>query len=716
MPRISYRYITQIMSTMLMAALVKTAIAATPLLPPANTGNMYALEKDCDCILEIEPDKMITVLVSNAELLAVMGLGGDIDDYLSFSNNGLVILDDGSAFFTVNAGNDNTGTRHDAVIKRAEDGTLSVLTSFADVLTATGNESADLEGVVVGNDGQLYVVDDYSNFDGDGEPSEFCSLLKIDPITGTVNQFLSCTEFDALGASYYANLGPSIAADENYIYVASDGSPNVVFRVSYAAVAEIFTGGPEVDPLDIYPNATVYLRAFDAPSLPAGNFTLSFTPDGGGIDVTTAAIAWDATAATVEAEVEAVLPEDVTVVGDGSMFSPWSFEISSAYENMYITDVDLVDLSWTANLINFSFLGREAVNAVDHIEAVGTDGVSGVIEADFVLNVQGGFNGENLADISWNVGDSAATVKAALIAAGPLDAADVNVTGTGTLADPWLFEFVGKAAKNRVDINNTDNSVIVGGFPVLVGTIQNAQAFDDPDGFMTRQSNGNLMMDDDSGGHFLFDITAAGDVSIYLSEWDLVRANGGGVNMEGGLAYDGDDNLYVASNAYDEDTFSNATIFKVEPDKSLSRWLTATDVIAITLGNIEDVGFEGIAFVPDCDDDIRIDINPPHNAIALWSWIPFPVVIYGSDSFDVKDIKTRSLRLGPNEAKAKRWPKFYKDIDHDGYKDLVTFYYPKRTGFSLGDTTACISGKADGEQFEACQDITVKRYWWELKH
>ncbi len=55
------------------------------------------------------------------------------------------------------------------------------------------------------------------------------------------------------------------------------------------------------------------------------------------------------------------------------------------------------------------------------------------------------------------------------------------------------------------------------------------------------------------------------------------------------------------------------------------------------------------------------------------------MVLFGSDSFDVKTIDKKSLTLGPGKAKRIRF--FYiADVNRDGYKDYVTFFKSKGTG------------------------------------
>jgi len=106
---------------------------------------------------------------------------------------------------------------------------------------------------------------------------------------------------------------------------------------------------------------------------------------------------------------------------------------------------------------------------------------------------------------------------------------------------------------------------------------------------------------------------------------------------------------------------------------------------------------------------VTIDIKPDSdtNPINPKSKGVIPVVVFGSENFDVSDIDISSLAFGPNgapEAHGKGHPA--GDINNDGYPDLMLHFRTQDSGIKMGDTEACVSGNlTGGGSFTACDHI-----------
>ncbi|MGF1872659.1 hypothetical protein [Photobacterium indicum] len=587
-----------------------TAIASgISILPYPLTSNLYALEDDCDCVLKINPEKDITIAITKQQILyALYQVGGHYDS-VSFSNAGIVVLFDGTVIFALTANGDNDSGAY--LMKRDKYGKLTVLLHNDDITSLTGGSDADLDGLVAGFDGFLYVGEDEEDM-----------ILKVNPHTGYAEIFIEKEGLEQLGDGFDFDVQSAMSADYRYIYTASDNTPNIVYRIPYNyGKPEIFAAGPHVDPHDLSRENYVYIVNDDydppvgykryqndyshfSPLKPTnikGTFTLTFDHEYGP-SVTTEPIDWDATAHEVAYIIQQALYLPVDVRGIGTIGSPWNFNNLKHYK---LSDIDDTYL-YNAEAIrrdegNDNDDSKEAVEANNHIEALGTDAYSGTITIQFDARISSGSNQqeEDLGTISWQVGDSTYSIKNKLIKETHLSKEDIAVSGKGTLDKPWVFKFFGGFEKTHIDFDLIDDDYYaLSSEDILAGTIQDARAFDDPDGYMTRSRTGTMTLADDSGAHFIYNIDPTGKVRTLVTEWDLIKTNGGSVDMEGGLAYDRYGNLF-ASNPNDNDEVgedNGANIFKITPHKNISIWVDAEDIIAITYGDKSGVDVQGIAF------------------------------------------------------------------------------------------------------------------------
>jgi hypothetical protein len=112
-----------------------------------------------------------------------------------------------------------------------------------------------------------------------------------------------------------------------------------------------------------------------------------------------------------------------------------------------------------------------------------------------------------------------------------------------------------------------------------------------------------------------------------------------------------------------------------------------------------------------------IDIKPSDfpNVINLKSKGVIPVVVLGSDSFDVKAIDPATIKFGPtgNEAPVNILPKgkfqySLEDVNKDGYMDIVFHFDTQATGFIVGDTAGIITGKLySGTSIEGSDSVSI---------
>ncbi|MCP4453137.1 MAG: hypothetical protein GY809_16880, partial [Planctomycetes bacterium] len=118
-----------------------------------------------------------------------------------------------------------------------------------------------------------------------------------------------------------------------------------------------------------------------------------------------------------------------------------------------------------------------------------------------------------------------------------------------------------------------------------------------------------------------------------------------------------------------------------------------------------------IPLLPDIDIMPGSDLNPIH----LMSRGLIPVAILGSDTFNVLDADVTTLAFGPDEAApafdlTHPWVYWLShwDVNHDGVKDLLSYYRTQETGIALEDTDACLTGETlDGTPIEGCDVITL---------
>jgi hypothetical protein len=105
---------------------------------------------------------------------------------------------------------------------------------------------------------------------------------------------------------------------------------------------------------------------------------------------------------------------------------------------------------------------------------------------------------------------------------------------------------------------------------------------------------------------------------------------------------------------------------------------------------------------------VDIDIKPGSetNSINPFSRGVVPVAIFGFEDFEVADIDVASLTFGFGDALPASVSRRNRDVDADGFPDLLLHFRIAETGIEIGDTEACLSGETlDGTLFSGCDTI-----------
>jgi len=139
-----------------------------------------------------------------------------------------------------------------------------------------------------------------------------------------------------------------------------------------------------------------------------------------------------------------------------------------------------------------------------------------------------------------------------------------------------------------VQSNGTPTAVLAinsDGTPSVLTSGNPLQALDQ---FMTRASNGDILVADESPD-VIHRVTPSGGVSTFLSQAQLEAANGGAVTPRGGVAFDSAGNFYLAE--------SNAgNLLRFDPSLNGTVWIPASVMVALTGVSPNFNG--GIAFEP----------------------------------------------------------------------------------------------------------------------
>lgn len=106
---------------------------------------------------------------------------------------------------------------------------------------------------------------------------------------------------------------------------------------------------------------------------------------------------------------------------------------------------------------------------------------------------------------------------------------------------------------------------------------------------------------------------------------------------------------------------------------------------------------------------VEIDILPgsDDNPIRLGRRGVLPVVLYGSESFDVESVDPATLGFGPGAAPLAHKAPHATDHDGDGWLDWILHHRVEQAGLAAEDAEACLVGETwEGDLVVGCDLVT----------
>jgi hypothetical protein len=106
---------------------------------------------------------------------------------------------------------------------------------------------------------------------------------------------------------------------------------------------------------------------------------------------------------------------------------------------------------------------------------------------------------------------------------------------------------------------------------------------------------------------------------------------------------------------------------------------------------------------------VPLDVRPRKrwNPLDITSDRPVRIALLGTEEFDVEELDRVTLRFGPKKAEPVHdLPAHLRDVNRDGYADLVVHVVPRELGVTLAGEDVCLTGSLlDGRPLEGCDSV-----------
>jgi hypothetical protein len=234
------------------------------------------------------------------------------------------------------------------------------------------------------------------------------------------------------------------------------------------------------------------------------------------------------------------------------------------------------------------------------------------------------------------------------------------------------------------------------------GTIWSGMSDGDPGGWAIEGTNGSAFVGLNGRS---YELTVLLDQAVEAFRIDVTRASGS--TADAALMVVGfRDGTAVEEILFDLGSYgiNEWSTIELSEDVDEVNWVVSGGRQPYGLDNLQwgREGSEAMVALIEVRPGRRGTLNPFSNGVV-------PVVIFGTETFDVGNVDPISLAFGPAGAPAFGEVKLNMgDINGDGYADLISHHRIPVSGIALGDTEACMTGETyDREPFEGCSMVTT---------